>query len=164
MSKVQNNDEKSKKWKPQKGIFANKRRNVNYHVVYHPNSSWWEPPLSAWVPSSNRQIFLIYFCFITGLTLLARFTTYCGTPSTSDRQQFCADGWLFDTDHILKFISAGMFFLVAFRGSNSYEKFYEGRRAWGEIWKVSVSQWSINCIHIILLMTFMTAFCTFVPF
>ncbi len=109
-------------------------------VVYHPNDPWWEPPLAAWIPSTNRPIFFIYVTFVILLTLLARFTPYCGTPpASSSHHQFCSNSWLFDTDHILKFLSAGLFILIAFRGSNSYSKFWEGRCVWGSIWKVSVS-------------------------
>ena len=108
-------------------------------INYHPNAPWWEPPFSAWVPNANRPVLFVYALFVISLTLLAHFTPFCGTPPPGV-QQFCSDNWLFDTDHILKFISAGLFILVAFRGSNSYAKYWEGRCVWGLIWKVSVSR------------------------
>lgn len=110
------------------------------HIDYHPNSRWLEPPVSAWIPNTNRPAFAVYVTFVTTIVLLARFTSFCGVPQVGeDKEQFCSDNWLFANDHILKFISAGMFFLVAFRASNSYSKYWEGRCVWGKIWKVSVS-------------------------
>ena len=110
------------------------------HIDYHPNSKWLEPPLSAWIPNTNRPAFAVYVTFVTTIVLLAHFTSFCGVPQVGeDKEQFCSDNWLFANDHILKFISAGMFFLVAFRASNSYSKYWEGRCVWGKIWKVSVS-------------------------
>ena len=107
-------------------------------VTYSPNSPWWEPPLSAWVPISNREIVFFYTIVIITMVLAARFTPFCGIPP-EETNNFCSPGWMFKTDHILKFISAGMFFLVAFRANQSYAKWWEGRCMWGLIWKVSVS-------------------------
>lgn len=110
------------------------------YIDYHPNSKWLEPPLSAWIPNTNRPAFAVYVTFVTTIVLLAHFTSFCGVPQVGeDKEHFCSDNWLFANDHILKFISAGMFFLVAFRASNSYSKYWEGRCVWGQIWKVSVS-------------------------
>ena len=122
----------------EKSEFAKKKR--AHHIVYHPNSSWFDPPLNAWIPNTNRIQFLVYVTFVTVLVLLARFTPFCGSPTDgANKDEFCSKKWLFENDHILKFISAGMFILVAFRGSNSYQKYWEGRIAWGRIQTVSVS-------------------------
>jgi len=127
------------------GTDTRKKKRV---VAYHPDDSWWTPPLRAWMPRNNMSIVYIYTCVVILLTVLAQFTPFCGTPPASSVQQFCSDDWLFNTDHILKFISAGLFILLSFRGSNAYAKFWEGRCAWGSMWKVSRDTAHLMCCHI----------------
>ena len=130
---------------------SSSKQTPGHHVTYSPNSPWWEPPLSAWVPGNNSEVLFFYIIVIITMVLAARFTPFCGIPPEGPNNFCSPGGWIFENDHILKFVSAGMFFMVAFRANQSYAKWWEGRCMWGLIWKVSVSNHRriiISCCYV----------------
>jgi putative membrane protein len=71
------------------------------------------------------------------MTALARFTAFCGRSESDDVYfMICSDDYMLNEDHVISGLGVGLFLLLAFRANNSYERFWEGRRAWGRIKEV----------------------------
>eukprot|EP00527_Entomoneis_sp_CCMP2396_P006037 CAMPEP_0198142494 /NCGR_PEP_ID=MMETSP1443-20131203/5268_1 /TAXON_ID=186043 /ORGANISM="Entomoneis sp., Strain CCMP2396" /LENGTH=418 /DNA_ID=CAMNT_0043805513 /DNA_START=21 /DNA_END=1277 /DNA_ORIENTATION=- len=120
------------------------------HITYGPTHQWWQPPLSAWIPEHNREILLILFIYITGVTALARFTKICGENSEEDveNNKFCSDDFILLQDKALNGFAVGLFLLLAFRANQAYDRFWEGRKSWGRMREVSRDFTRLVCSHV----------------
>ena len=137
---------------------------------FEPNHKWWEPPIQAWLPDTNREIFAMLVVYNITITLLAKYTSFCGIPPTttgndddeddedyegggsggSGSSSFCNDEWMLNENHIITGLAVGLFLLLAFRANNSYARFWEGRKAWGRIKEISRDLTRQVCFQITL--------------
>lgn len=99
------------------------------HRVYEPTDPWWRPPLSSWIQETNRFTMFCFVLYNTLIVLLARYTDFCGAPSTNS-SSFCSDDWILLEDKVLSGLGVGMFLLLAFRANQAYDRFWEGRKVW----------------------------------
>ena len=106
-------------------------RPSNHNVTYDPTHRWWEPPLGAWFPETNREILYLLWLYNAAVVLLARFTNLCGSPADVDDAQFCSEDFMLHEDMDLRGFSLGLFLLLSFRANQAYDRFWEGRKVWG---------------------------------
>lgn len=129
---------------------ANESREQRRQMVYEPTHYWWEPPLYAWIPETNREILLILLLYNVLVVLLAKFTPLCGDPDhTQHSHIFCGDEWILLEDKALVGFAVGMFLLLAFRANQAYDRWWEGRKMWGRTREVCRDFARLVCSHVI---------------
>lgn len=130
---------------------ADERREKRRQMTYEPTHHWWEPPLRAWVPETNREILLLLFAYNALVVLLAKYTAFCGTPDPQkviNEHVFCDDDWILLEDKALVGFAVGMFLLLAFRANQAYDRWWEGRKVWGRTREVCRDYARLVCNHI----------------
>lgn len=130
---------------------ADERREKGRQMTYEPTHHWWEPPLRAWVPETNREILLLLFAYNALVVLMAKFTAFCGTPDPQkviNEHVFCDDEWILLEDKALVGFAVGMFLLLAFRANQAYDRWWEGRKVWGRTREVCRDYARLVCNHI----------------
>lgn len=106
-------------------------RRPNRILQYDPTHRWWEPPISAWIPELHREIIITIWIYNFAIVILARFTSLCGSPQDVVGARFCSEDFMLHEDMDLRGLSFGLFLLLSFRANQSYNRFWEGRKAWG---------------------------------
>ena len=117
-----------------KDTFAQGRKEIrppNRNLTYLPTHRWWEPPLGAWFPEVHREILYAVWIYNTTIVILIRFTNLCGKPSDVTGARFCSDDFMLHEDMDIAALSFGLFLLLSFRANQSYNRFWEARKAWG---------------------------------
>ena len=99
--------------------------------VYVPKA-WSSVPISAWVPSMNWIVFCLMLAIQTGATVAIFFTRVEAMEgSTASCQGFC-DSWIRLDDKAHTHSGFALFLLLAFRANSSYDRFWAGRKLWGQ--------------------------------
>ena len=110
---------------------AKEVRPPNRNVTYDPSHKWWEPPLRTWFPEHHREILYTIWLYNVVIVSLTRFTNLCGSPKNVQGAQFCSEDFMLHEDMDLRGFSFGLFLLLSFRANQAYNRFWEGRKAWG---------------------------------
>ena len=99
--------------------------------VYVPKA-WSSVPISIWVPSMNWIVFCLMLAIQTGATVAIFFTRVEAMEgSTASCQGFC-DSWIRLDDKAHTHSGFALFLLLAFRANSSYDRFWAGRKLWGQ--------------------------------
>jgi hypothetical protein len=101
-------------------------------VAYVPKT-WSSVPRSAWVPNINWTVFLLVLAIQTGATV-AIFCTQINEAiqgSLASCEGFCGS-WIHLNEKAHSHTGFALFLLIAFRANSSYDRFWEGRKLWGQ--------------------------------
>jgi putative membrane protein len=105
----------------------------------------WKPPLKAWLYELNHEIVVSLVLWNAAVVALAAFTDFCGNNDNNDfdfdeestssynSSSLCDDQWVMDDDVVYNALGVGMFLLLAFRAHEGYDRFWDGRKAWGRV-------------------------------
>ena len=127
-------------------------REKRKQATYEPTHHWWQPPLSAWIPESNREILCLIVMYNIAIALLGKYTSFCGEPSDNDKEvhTFCSDDYILIQDKALNGFAVGLFLLLAFRANQAYDRFWEGRKNWGRLREVCRDFARLVCSHVVV--------------
>uniref|UniRef100_A0A7S0XQN2 Bestrophin homolog n=1 Tax=Pseudo-nitzschia delicatissima TaxID=44447 RepID=A0A7S0XQN2_9STRA len=123
------------------------RRDKHRIVAYEPTQRWWKPPLRAWLHELNHEIWLLLVLWNISVALLARYTSFCG-GSNGNTLSLCDEEWVMNDDIVFNALGVGMFLLLAFRAHEGYDRFWDGRKAWGRIRECCRDMTRQICYHI----------------
>lgn len=124
------------------------RRDKDRIVTYEPTHRWWTPPLRAWLYELNHEILLLLVFWNVMIALLARYTYFCGHPDGGDGLSLCDEEWVMGDDVVYNSLGVGMFLLLAFRAHEAYDRFWDGRKAWGRVKECCRDLTRQICYHI----------------
>ena len=109
------------------------RRDKDRIVQYEPTNRWWKLPLRAWLYELNHEILLLLVLWNVAVVLLGYYTNFCGPPEDLTGGVLCSEDWVMTDDVVYNALGVGMFLLLAFRAHEAYDRFWDGRKAWGRV-------------------------------